>query len=101
MYTYIRTRTCTVLVLVPIYSTLPTYLVVTSFVPLYTVKVSTYLQGQEESRINVHFSSPPRVFHQLSFFFAFCCKGNSKTTYSTYLTWLFFMDAFYWFYTRY
>lgn len=43
MYTYIRTRTCTVLV--PIYSTLPTNLVVTSFVPFIYCKVSTYLQG--------------------------------------------------------
>lgn len=66
MYTYVRTCQV-VLVLVPIYST---YLVV---IPTYlpTVQYITWPGGGVQDHCTVHFSSPPRVFYQLSFFFSF------------------------------
>lgn len=101
MYTYIRTRTVQYLYCMYLYTVpyQPSSDLLCTFI--YCNKVSTYLQGQEESRIIVLYIFLVRhaSFINFLFFFAFCCKGNSKTTYlPTYLTWLFFMDAFYWFY---
>jgi len=76
MYTYVLVKLYLYLYLY-LY-TVPTNLPSSTYLPTYSI-----LHGQEEeSRIMYStFSSPPRVFHQLSFF--------------TYLA--FFMDAFYWF----
>lgn len=75
LHVYIHTYSSSCTVLVPIYYS--TYQPSSNYLPTY----STYstLHGQEESRINVHFSSPPRVFHQLSFFsFPFVARGITK-----------------------
>lgn len=66
MYTYVRTcQVVLVLVLyVPIYSTLSTYLVVPTY-----LQYITWPGGGVQDQCTVHFSSPPRVFYQLSFFF--------------------------------
>lgn len=97
IHTYSSSCTCT-------YMHHPTYLVVTSFVPFIYCKVSTYLQGQEESRIIVLYIFLVRhasFINFLFFPFPFVARGIEKLlTYLPTLPGFFSWMPFTVFYTR-
>lgn len=95
MYT-IRTRTVQYLYLhtVPTNLVVPTYLQYLQYIP--------WPGGGVQDHVLYIFLVRHASFINFLFFSPFVvARGIQKLpTYSTYLTWLFFMDAFYWFYTR-